>query len=89
MALVIRHAKFVATTHFPNVTSALARYDRYQNYEIRANIDGRPSTNIAKYRRPTSRTCTDHSWRRARELDLKFEPATFEHLNPFAMTAIA
>jgi putative pyruvate formate lyase activating enzyme len=39
-------------------------------------------------RRPTQ-TELKHSWRRARELDLKFETATFEHLNPFGMTALA
>jgi putative pyruvate formate lyase activating enzyme len=38
-------------------------------------------------RRPTQ-TELDHSWRRARELDLKFETATFEHLN-LGMTALA
>jgi uncharacterized Fe-S radical SAM superfamily protein PflX len=36
-------------------------------------------------RRPTQ-TELDHSWRRARELDLKFEAATFEHLNAFRIT---
>jgi len=39
-------------------------------------------------RRPTQ-TELDHSWRRARELDLKFATATFEYLNPFGTTALA
>jgi putative pyruvate formate lyase activating enzyme len=50
----------------------------------------------AKYRdkyaeiaRPPTQIELDRSWRRAHELDLKFETATFENRNPFGLTALA
>jgi putative pyruvate formate lyase activating enzyme len=49
----------------------------------------------AKYRdkyaeiaRPPTQIELDRSWRRAHELDLKFETATFENRNPFGLTAL-
>jgi hypothetical protein len=43
----------------------------------------------AEIARPPTQTELDDSWRRARELDLKFETVTFERYNTFRMTVDA
>jgi putative pyruvate formate lyase activating enzyme len=43
----------------------------------------------AEIARPPTQAELDDSWRRARELDLKFETATFERCNTFRMTVDA
>jgi hypothetical protein len=48
-----------------------------------------PPGEYAEIARPPTQTELDDSWRRARELDLKFKTATFERRNAVDMTGDA